>query len=310
MTFDNILMIIPSWSPEDAVLAEVSAKSFSMNDLTRIATFAPAEGGGRYLFTTTSAGESGRYHHICEEMRYLLPVEAMRTAAEIAMDGGPELVNARTLLVFMHDDVTLSPGWDTALLDLFNRQPACGLAGFGGALGFADPDIYRRPYALRQLGRVDFRSNMQEAETHGSRYTGSPLQVAALDGFLLAIPSTVYTAIGDWQACLDARIPFHMYDAWLSLTVQLLGHRAEAGGRNQVWMTPVWCHHAGGRTSVTKAGIYNQQMTRLGFQSAQELFDRAHEIIYEEFRGMLPIGVADAGRTVAAEGDPADETTE
>lgn len=221
---------------------------------------------------------------------YLSPVEAMAIGAQRAS-------TESSILVFLHDDVLIEQqGWEQVIADHFATHPRCGLVGFGGGIGFADIDIYKVPYDYRQLARVDFVSNMREAESHGRRVS-EPVRVAALDGFALIVTREFYERAGQrservfqpgqiwsaWKSCLIDGVPYHMYDAWLSCRAAELGY--------ETWMLPIACHHQGGQTSVSRQTEYAQVVSRLGYASAEDLYAKGHEAIYKRFAGVLPIRV-------------------
>lgn len=240
--------------------------------------------------------------YIEETEHYLSPVEAMAIGAQRAD-------SESSILAFLHDDVLIEPmSWEDKIAKHLAAYPRCGLVGFGGGVGFADIDIYKVPYDYRQLARVDFVSNMREAESHGRRVS-EPMRVAALDGFALITSREFYMQAGDrliwqnppltdppsvgapklvdsngaWEVCLKDGVPYHMYDAWISCRAAELGY--------ETWMLPVACHHQGGQTSVGRQTEYAQVVRRLGFVDAQDLYDQAHRRIYERFAGVLPIRV-------------------
>lgn len=216
-----------------------------------------------------------------------LPVETMAIIGADAMTDG----RVETLM-FMHDDASLLPPSEPpGRLDSLNAcviyvreflkyHPGCGLMGFGGGIAFGHPDIYKTPYDHNQLARYDFVSNMREAESHGRRIT-SPTQVAALDGFALIIRRELYEEMGGWEACLDDGVHFHMYDAWVSCMAARLGW--------ETWVLPLPCHHEGGGTSVKRSDEYELLVRAAGYRDGQDLYDKAHRRIYEEFRDVLPI---------------------
>jgi len=205
----------------------------------------------------------------------VLPVTAMHCGSTGVNGGLPDL------LAFLHDDVTIEQTfWAGDVFRHFDTNSRCGLAGFGGGLGFADRDIYKTPYRLQQLPRHDFISNMREAESHGRRVT-VPTRVAALDGFSLIIRRELYEQCGGWEQCLKDGIPFHMYDAWISCMAARYDW--------ETWMLPIACHHAGGSTSVLMAEQYERCVKELGYRDGQELYDDAHRRIYDLFRDVLPI---------------------
>src|SRR5690242_15507640 len=88
------------------------------------------------------------------------------------------------VIAFLHSDCEIfEPGWDERVLREFD-DPRVGVVGFGGSRGHGDADIYKIPYQLQQLRRIDYLSNTTDAEAHGERFTGS-CEVATLDGFAL-----------------------------------------------------------------------------------------------------------------------------
>ena len=96
---------------------------------------------------------------------------------------------------FLHDDVTIHDiggvEWQFDVESFIYAQHKFGMVGFGGALGLGTDDIYKRPYNLMQLARLDFISNMDEAELHGRRVT-VPTQVSVLDGFCQIIQALLH----------------------------------------------------------------------------------------------------------------------
>lgn len=192
---------------------------------------------------------------------------------------------------FMHDDVEIDHAyndawwgdttlWEFEVLKSFANNPKVGMVGFGGALGLGTDDLYKRPYQLQQLARIDFISNMKEAELHGRRVT-VPTQVSVLDGFCQIIRAEAYWDVGGWQSVLDLGIEFHMYDAAMACLMKEKGW--------EVWMLPVPCHHHGGRTSTTPE--YDAWLRSRGIDGDHEIHEKAHRIIYDRFRNVLPLRV-------------------
>ncbi len=171
------------------------------------------------------------------------------------------------VLIYMHDDVQVhEEGWDVRVRNEFH-DPSVGVVGFGGALVHGSPNLYKRPYYLPWLGRSGYLSNVDDAEVHGERFTGAA-DVAVLDGFVLAIRRSFLDKIGGFQQLIDAGIDFIGYDYMICGLAHRLGYRTRVVG--------VRCHHKGGGTS-TKVNV-----------DRQEEYDRAHRIIYEELRDVLP----------------------
>jgi Glycosyltransferase like family len=182
---------------------------------------------------------------------------------------------------FLHDDVEIIQApWPGLVTAFFQHHPKCGMVGFGGALGLGTGDMYKRPYNLLQLARLSYISNMKEAELHGSRVI-VPTQVSVLDGFCQIIRRTAYEDVGGWQAVLDMGIEFHAYDTAMACLL------AEKGW--EVWMLPIPCHHAGGRTSCSPE--YDAWLRSRGINGDGEVHAKAHRIIYDRFRTVLPLRV-------------------
>lgn len=171
------------------------------------------------------------------------------------------------LLAYFHDDLLITEqGWQQRVLKEFGDE-SVGLVGFGGAIGHGSPDLYRTPYALQQLGRQDYISNVEDAETHGRRLE-STCDAAVLDGFCLIIRRNILTHIGGWPINTD--IGYIAYDYWLSCMVRRLGYR--------IRMVGVRCLHLGGRSAVALKGD----------TGGEDHHARAHEYIYKEFADVLP----------------------
>jgi|WetSurMetagenome_2_1015567.scaffolds.fasta_scaffold04516_8 hypothetical protein len=185
------------------------------------------------------------------------------------------------IIAFLHDDVDIHfQDWETTVGKFFADHPQCGMLGFGGARGLGAYDIYKLPYDYRQLARIDYMSNTDDAEVHGRRVT-EPTQVAVLDGFCQIIRRTAYEEVGGWQTVLDMGIPFHCYDLAMACLMKEKGW--------EVWMLPIPCHHYGGRTSTTAE--YDTWLRSRGINGDAEIHSKAHRVIYDRFRNVLPIWI-------------------
>lgn len=185
------------------------------------------------------------------------------------------------VLAFIHDDVDIPfSDWPGSVRYYFSQNPKLGMVGFGGALGLGTTDLYKRPYDYKQLARINFYSNLEDAERHGYRAT-KPMRVSVLDGFCQIIRRTAYDEVGGWQAVLDMGLTFHMYDAAMACLM------AEHGW--EVWMLPIACKHYGGRTSCSPE--YDAWLRSQGINGDLEVHQRAHRIIYDRFRNVLPLRV-------------------
>lgn len=208
------------------------------------------------------------------------------------------------VIACFHDDLEISErGWDVRVLDLFNRRPTCGLAGFGGATGLGSADLYQVPYAPEQLARLGFRSNLLDAEHHGVRGLVSA-QVVCLDGFSQigrrafwlgqglspnlanARDPTVYGGLRQWPApwtyLESLGVIHHFYDGMLGCLAKRYGW--------DTWYLPIACQHYGGRTAVGDAGYQRWADDTTHSTGGDHAFwETAHKIGYEAFRDVLPL---------------------
>ncbi len=191
--------------------------------------------------------------------------------------------DADDLICYLHDDVLIQEhDWDGQLVDFFAQHPEIGLVGFYGAKRLGVPDIYKIPFRfpavkedIRQLGRYDCYSNMQDALSHGQRRT-SPLRVATVDGFSMVCRRRFLDQIHGWT-WWPKHLPHHSYDNGLACMAARYGW--------QTWMYPLSCHHMGGQTA-----------TRIDFRTdfgipEGEIHEAGHLYLYEAFRDVLPIEV-------------------
>ncbi|KKM20994.1 hypothetical protein LCGC14_1639880 [marine sediment metagenome] len=178
------------------------------------------------------------------------------------------------IIMFAHDDVEINEeNWDTRVEAEFN-DPSVGVVGFGGALYHGDPDIYKVPYYLQQLGRSHYRSNTTDAESHGERFTGS-CDVATLDGFALIVRKELLDKAGGFPV---DRMTFHSYDYWVCCMAHRLGYRVRVVG--------IKCQHLGGRTSTTPA--YQEWIQKTHKKTDVQVHEESHRFVYDEFFDVLP----------------------
>lgn len=219
---------------------------------------------------------------------YLGSVRAFRIGVEAALEG------PFSIIACLHDDFEiLEHGWDQKVLNYFRRQPAMGLAGFGGAIGLGAEDMYRKAYDPMSLARQGFRSNLTDAETHGVRSLLVE-QVACLDGFsqigrrefwegrLGPDDPKTHDALRPWQVLDDLGIVHHLYDG-------LLGALARRHGW-QTWYIPLRATHHGGRTAVGDPG-YGDWAKAHTPGGDHDFWTQAHALGYENFRDVLPLRV-------------------
>lgn len=204
------------------------------------------------------------------------------------------------LIACFHDDVEiLDRTWADQVVRHFTRTPACGLAGFGGAIGLGSDQIYQSTYNPMQLARAGFRSNLIDAEVHGLRSLLAE-RVACLDGFsqigrrafwsgwsLVSVQAGVLVPhvedpMVPWDYLESLGLVHHIYDGALGCVAARLGWEA--------WYIPVRCRHYGGQTAVGDVGYqeWAKQQHPLGDQG---FWEHGHQIVYDTFRDVLPLRV-------------------
>lgn len=223
---------------------------------------------------------------------YLGTVPAFRQGVDRVLADHPEA----SVIACLHDDLEiLESGWDARVLRHFDRQPPCGLLGFGGAIGLGHEQLYERPYDPMLLARQGFRSNLTNAEQHGIRSLRAE-RVACLDGFsqigrrefwlgshrdadpyFSPAPSN-----RPWTVLDDLGVVHHFYDG-------LLGCLARRAGW-ETWYLPIACRHFGGRTAVGDPGYQGWAAGQV--EGGDHAFwQAAHRIGYAAFKDVLPLRV-------------------
>lgn len=180
--------------------------------------------------------------------------------------------NNNHTIAYFHNDVRVDEQWGPRVTQEF-ADPSVGVVGFGGALQHGSSDIYKTPYRLQQLGRSYYLSNVDDAEVHGERFTGS-CDVAVLDGFSLIVRRSLLDRTGGWPV---DHFSFHCYDYWVCCMAHRLGYKVRLVG--------VRCHHYGGLSSTTQE--YQKWRNQQGTSDSGD-HDKGHRYIYEEFRDVLP----------------------
>jgi hypothetical protein len=224
---------------------------------------------------------------------YLGTVPAFRLGVDQMLLGDVDLIAC------LHDDVEiLETGWDRKVIRQFERQPACGLLGFGGAIGLGDADLYQTPYSPMQLARIGFRSDLIDAEVHGARSL-LPERVACLDGFSqigrrqfwmgqrpFPIDSPDIQGMiqwpRPWTELEDLGLKHHIYDGALGCLAKRYGW--------ETWYLPVRCRHLGGQTAVGDPGY--QAWAKTQHEAGDHGFwEDGHRRVYHAFRDVLPLRV-------------------
>lgn len=226
---------------------------------------------------------------------YVGTVTAFRAGVDLALQDSQYRAD---VIACLHDDFEIQQaGWDQKVQRHFERYPACGLAGFGGAIGLGAEDIYQTPYDPMQLARIGFRSDLVDAEQHGIRSL-LPERIACLDGFsqigrrefwqghCVNLETAVRLPTGveepPWHVLEDLGVIHHGYDGMLGCLAARYGW--------EVWYLPLRAHHHGGRTAVGDTGYQAWAKTKHPEGDAG-LWAEAHQIWYDHFRDVLPLRV-------------------
>lgn len=233
---------------------------------------------GNVTTITASNGAKGQYLGV---------VPAFNLGVDLALQGDAEIIAC------LHDDVEIhDPSWVEKVVRKFTQQPACGLLGFGGAIGLGAQDMYEKPYDPMSLARVGFRSNMVDAEVHGVRSLLSE-KVACLDGFSQIGRRAFWLGIHrpetrpgpeqkPWHVLADLGIQHHLYDG-------LLGAIAARYGW-ETWYLPIRCRHLGGQTAVGDQGYQAWAQTKIE-GGDHGFWEASHKAGYEGFKDVLPLRV-------------------
>lgn len=218
--------------------------------------------------------------------KYLGTVPAFRQGVDTALEHADHF----DLIACLHDDLEiLDPTWATRVSNYFAANPAVGLAGFGGAIGLGDEDLYQTPYRPKQLARKGFRSNMIDAEVHGIRSLLSE-RVACLDGFSQIGRREFWEGLAadgvqqpqPWSLLESLGMVHHFYDG-------ALGCLAARNGW-ETWYLPIACKHYGGATAVGDPGYQTWAASQVA-GGDWGFWKEAHRIGYDSFRDVLPLRV-------------------
>ena len=175
------------------------------------------------------------------------------------------------ILCFLHDDVVIrEKGWDARVLDEFHDTKV-GIVGFGGALRHGTADLYKTPYRLQQLIRGEYKSNVDDAEVHGERFTGS-FRAAVLDGFCLCVRRSFLDRVGGFSL-FPEHSNYFCYDYILCALCRRFGFDVRAVG--------IRCHHRGGSASINVDNYW----------TSQEAYYQSHRWFYDNFKDVMPASV-------------------
>ena len=188
----------------------------------------------------------------------------------------PDVANPG-IIAFSHDDWEPHEPWVTRIEAEF-ADPKVAIVGMGGAKGIGHEHIYKIPYAIQQLARVDYMSNQTDAEIHGRRFTGAT-DVAVIDGFFCAIRTSFLDEIGGFKWIMEGT-RFHNWDNAICLEAWRRGYK--------VRMVGISCTHHGGGTSTSAE--YAQSCKDWG-TTIEEEHRAPHRWLYSRYVDLLPLRI-------------------
>jgi len=160
--------------------------------------------------------------------------------------------------------------------------PKVGVAGFYGAKGIGTHDIYKSPYSMSQMIRLENVSgcHRMNAAVHGFRPpSGDVEDVCVMDGFSQIINVEFLNKVGGF----DRKYPLHhMYDNDICL------ESIDRGYRNIVIRMDA--DHIGGQTDV------GENWAEPFGKTKQQVHQEAHPIFYEKWH---PKNVANGLHTIS-----------
>jgi len=180
-----------------------------------------------------------------------------------------------TVIGYLHSDLyILEKDWDRRVLEQFD-DPRVAVVGFVGAIGLAHEDIYKIPYDYVQLARNGVFSNLTDWEVHGGREMDTR-RVAVIDSCAVFVQREFLARCGGWPVATYPNSS-HCSDLWICC----MAHRYRLGVR----MVGIACSHRGGG----KGQAGGQWLDQRG--GDWQLHQRAHELIYDDFRDVLPVRI-------------------
>jgi len=183
--------------------------------------------------------------------------------------------NGDEFLAFVHDDVQILEPFEERVEAEF-ADPKVAIVGMGGSKGIGQGDIYKIPYAIQQLARIDYMSNQTDAEIHGRRFTYTT-DVAVIDGFFCAVRTSFLDEVGGFKWIMEGT-RFHNWDNAICLEAWRRGYK--------VRMVGLSCTHHGGGTSTTAE--YAQSCKDWG-TTIEEEHRAPHVWLYNRYRDLLPL---------------------
>jgi hypothetical protein len=177
---------------------------------------------------------------------------------------------------YLHSDLfIMERGWNERVTEEFS-DPRVAVVGFVGATQLGADDLYKIPFDLHQLARADVFSNLTDWEVHGKHETESRT-VAVIDSCAVFARRDFLARLGGWPVSTYPNSS-HCSDLWLCCQCARLGYMVRIVGVRAT-------HRSGGRGDVGEHWL-NQR------GGDHTMHRRAHELIYHDFRDVLPVRIA------------------
>ena len=183
-------------------------------------------------------------------------------------------------IFYTHNDVMMyEQDWDEKLRRILQHEnnridipdvKQVGVAGFYGAKGIGTFDIFKSPYRMQQLIRLENVSNCNRMDkVHGYRPIAGGREtedVAVMDGFSLIVNMRLLNMLNGFDRNFP---PHHMYDNDICL------ESLDKGYRNIV--IAMDAQHLGGRTDV------GEDWSKVFNKTKQQVHEEAHPIFYKKW---------------------------
>lgn len=189
------------------------------------------------------------------------------------------------VLIYIHDDVEIfDPDWQLKIMQLFESNPDCVVAGLGGATELGREGLYKRPYRISDMARGNYASNQRDWNVHGTNLAdGECRRVAVIDAFFMAVRTDFMRGSGGWPVL---SLSHHCLDLWICCEAARQG--------KQVWACGVDCYHSGGGTS-TKQAYADAKWLRGGKPGGRGDLkgdhEEPHKWLHDTYKDVLPIRI-------------------
>jgi hypothetical protein len=199
-------------------------------------------------------------------------------------------------VAFIHNDtIILENAWDLKMEKYLTD--AVGVAGVCGATGYGNEKIYKRPFELADVARIDFRWNFDNQEvreyadscsrgyddrwlrSHGKSLSDELTRAAVVDGLAMVVNRNVLEKTGGF----DEDFVFQGFDEDMCL------HALDLGYKNYMVNVKYFHEGNGGATSylnLLKAHNITDELVHGGSDGVHTV---ACRLLYGKWRRLLPI---------------------